>query len=354
MSPRIIVLFLVAAVAAGGAVFGARTWLQAREAALLAANQPQEQVVSDTIEILVASVPLPAGRLLKEDHLEWKPWPEDALTEEHVLRDPDGPKGQKSFEAFVGTVVRRGMVKGEPVLEAYLVEPGSRGFLAAVLDPGMRAITVPVDNVSGIAGFVFPGDRVDVVLTHHLKEKEKDKFTVKAAETVLSNVRVLAIDQSTDDQAETAAVSEVVTLEVFPRQVEVVKLLTEMGKLSLALRSLQAADADDEREPHEAAVTQAAHRVIDSRSGLQWPANGRMDPGGVEGGPSYSRSLTINSQISPLIASPLDRPIMTQVEVARGSNSNIIQFYYDPTDYWAQAAPTAPAPPPSVEEAGGL
>jgi pilus assembly protein CpaB len=105
----------------------------------------------------------------------------------------------------------------------------------------MRAVAVSVNAETGIAGFVFPGDHVDVILTHGINgvDSEGNAFVRRASETVLQNVRVLAVDQNTNDQSEQAAIAKTATLELSPKQVEVVSVISELGRLSLSLRSLQ-------------------------------------------------------------------------------------------------------------------
>jgi len=137
-----------------------------------------------------------------------------------VARDPFGP--------------------GEPITEGKIVAPGSRGFLAAVLRPGMRAVSVPVTVTSGISGFVFPGDQVDILITHPLSASggKAEGVQRQAAETVLHDVRVLAVDQKLESKGGEAIVAHTATLEVTPKQSEMIAVASEMGKLSLSLRSL--------------------------------------------------------------------------------------------------------------------
>src|SRR5690606_18694221 len=130
-------------------------------------------------------------------------------------------ENNRPLEDFIGTVVRHGIAAGEPITDTRMVKPGQAGFLAAVLNPGKRAVSIPVDMTTGIAGFVFPGDRVDVILTHSLvKESEvaaDGSGSRRASETILTDVRVVAMDQSTNDQNQVASVSRVATLEVTPK-----------------------------------------------------------------------------------------------------------------------------------------
>jgi pilus assembly protein CpaB len=235
-----VVVFAIAAVAtAGAAAYLAQGWLNAQRAAL-ARNMTAPAPKTPAISVLVARRPLPAGTFVKPDDLRWQPWPDGTLEASYIRQ------GQRDPAAFTGAVVRRGIVAGEPLTEARIVKPGDRGFLAAVLAPGSRAVTVPVNASSAIAGLVFPGDRVDLLLSHRTAEAgEGGKGeSMLASETVLENVRVIAMDQSTDDQKGKAAVPKTATLEVTPRQAEMVMVATELGKLAFSLRSL--ARADDE------------------------------------------------------------------------------------------------------------
>ncbi len=169
---------------------------------------------------------------------------------------------------FEGTVVRTGVASGEPVTNERVVKSGERGFLAAVLSPGKRAVSVPVTATTGIAGFIFPGDRVDLILTHAIDKKGEDDRTRRASETVLTDVRVLAVDQQTDDQNGKASIAKTVTIELTPRQAELVSLVMELGRLSLSLRSL--AKVDDPSFVETTARTHTwdseASRLLDQRN----------------------------------------------------------------------------------------
>jgi pilus assembly protein CpaB len=232
MNPRMILLVLVALSLAGGTALFARNWIQSQRPAVAAKPAP----VIEGKEVLVAKQNLPAGTFVKPDHMRWQPWPEHNVAQAYVL------KGKGDMNAFVGAVVRQGVAVGEPITDGRVVKPGDRGFLAAVLDPGMRAISVPVNAETGISGLVFPGDRVDLVVTHNLKQS--GGTARHASETVLTKIRVLAIDQKTDDQSGKPAVSKTVTLEVTPKQVEAVTVADALGKLSLSLRSLGASEEE--------------------------------------------------------------------------------------------------------------
>ena len=161
----------------------------------------------------------------------------DDIPENYIVR------GGESKDAVMGAVVRRGLSAGQPITDGSVVKPGDRGFLAAVLSPGMRAVSVPINATSGNSGLIFPGDRVDLILTQTLD----GDTTRRVSETVLPNIRIIAMGVSTGDDPKKGKNHEkarTATLEVSPRQAESVALVTELGKLSLSLRSL----AKDEEE----------------------------------------------------------------------------------------------------------
>lgn len=236
MNLRTIMLLLVAVSVAGLTAIFARNWLASQRAAL-EAQAPAEQAVAavDVIEVLVAERDLPTGTFIRAAQLKWQPWPEDAVTDGYVV------KGEAAASDFEGAVVRSHLYAGEPITEARLVHAGERGFLAAVLEPGKRAVSVPVNATTGISGFIFPGDVVDVLLT--LRITVNDPETKKGhprhfSETLLRNVRVLAIDQQVENDEGTAKVAKTATLEVGPKQAEKISLALQLGSLSLSLRSL--------------------------------------------------------------------------------------------------------------------
>ena len=226
---------MIAVLISTGTVIGARSWLQSQ---LAAREPPPVQPTVAAIEnrmVLVAKGDLPAGQFVRPDNLQWQAWPEAGIADNYVV------EGKGKLEDYVGAVVRSGLTNGEPISDGRVVRPGDRGFMAAVLTPGNRAVTVPVTPSSGLAGFVFPGDRVDVILTMTIqpdKEGEKVEKERRASETVLTGIRVLATDQRADDQKREVTVAKTATLEVTPKQAEVIAVVSEMGKISLSLRSL--------------------------------------------------------------------------------------------------------------------
>ena len=234
MRLKSILLVVVALVLAGFTAFMVRNWLEAERAAAARAlaNRPQQQQPVG-VQVLVAKRDLPVGTFLRPEHLRWQVWPEASLSPAYAV------EGKKKMDDFVGAVVRLPIASGEPITDGRVVAPGNSGFLAAVLRPGYRAVSVPVTVTSGISGFVFPGDHVDVLLTHNLPQPVDGGLERRAGLTVLRDIRVLALDQKVDVKPGENGVPRTATIEVTPKQTEIVAVVVEMGKLSLSLRSLQ-------------------------------------------------------------------------------------------------------------------
>jgi pilus assembly protein CpaB len=196
-------------------------------------------------KVLVAKKALPVGTIIDADSFTLQPWPKELMQSAYYVDgSPDGNPA-----ALMGQVVRYPVTAGQPVTRGTLVGPQDRGFLAAALGAGMRAITVPVNVSTGVAGFVFPGDHIDLVLTQQV-EGGGDGPALKVSETIIRNIRVLATDQRTTDKdadgkTQVKTFSNV-TLEVTPRIAEKIAVAQSLGTLSLSLRSL--ADNSSELE----------------------------------------------------------------------------------------------------------
>ncbi len=293
MSARQIIFIVLAIVIVGATVFVTRDWLNNRETAVVV--QQQEAPKQTGVEILVAKQDIPIGSFLQKTHMEWKHWPKESVVDGHLV------KQQSSIDDLVGAVARKGLTAGQPIDRKRIVKPGDRGFLAAVLRPGYRAMAIRVNATSGISGLIFPGDRIDLILTHQLAaavtgeaefeidedgdkvlikkeegEEEEERGGSRVSETVLTNVRVLAIDQFINDVNGKPRVGKNATLEITPKQAEMLAVLTQLGSLSLALRSL----AKDEEE---------LQRLVNEEEPLKEP-----DP--VIGG-----TFTFDNEVSHLI-----------------------------------------------------
>jgi pilus assembly protein CpaB len=319
---------LVLLVLAGGVGFGtikvSQQWLESERAASANAVQQPEviRVEPEYTHILVAQNDLAVGQFLKNADIAWQPWPEDAISPNHAV------EGETTLEDYVGAVSRDRIGAGEPIVLNDLVRPGERGFLSAVLGPGMRAVTVPINPRSGIAGFIYPGDRVDMILTHRYSPLTEgvDSFdraeNRTVSETVLLDLRVLAIDQALGDFEQQARMGSLATLEVTPQQAEMINVLLELGSLSLSLRSL----ADPEQPGILASL---ANRGINPTLGLDVPESEYF---GTEAQlqPILGRSVTYDSDVSQVLMPPI---LVSQTEPEVESEEPV-------------AAPVAPLPAP--------
>lgn len=244
MNPRPIILLALALSAAGLTAYFANTWMASQRAAM-EEQAPAAQAPSiETVDVLVAKADMPTGSFIRADNLEWRAWPKDGVVEDYLVR------GEATEAELAGAVARTKLFAGEPITRTRVVHKGDQGFLAAVLDPSRRAVSIPIDAVTGIAGFIFPGDMVDVLLTFSrtVKDEGADESSTRYfSETLLGGVRVLAIDQSVDSGEKGATqVASTATLEVTPKQAEKIAIGMEIGSLSLSLHSLAVAEPEVE------------------------------------------------------------------------------------------------------------
>ena len=235
MDSRKLILLVGALFVAAITAFLARS-LVAGSAAPQAAAAAAPAPVVDGPEVLVATRALPVGTILDAAALKFQPWPKEMVENAYFKREGT------DLSKLIGTVVRNAITSGQPVTQGALVKPGDRGFLAAALGAGMRAVTVPVSAQTSVAGFVFPGDHIDLILTQTV-EGGGDGPPLKASETVIRNLRVLATDQRTSDQKDSdgntvVSTFSTVTVEATPRIAEQIAVAQTIGTLSLSLRSI--------------------------------------------------------------------------------------------------------------------
>jgi pilus assembly protein CpaB len=225
-------------------------------AALLAGKVNKSGPVTQTAarnsgEILVAKTSLPSGKTISPQDLEWQVWPETAASGNfiHKKNRPD------AIKKLSGLSVRIPFVAGEPISEAKLVNAKGAGYMAAILPPGMRAVSTRISPETGAGGFILPNDHVDVILTPTSRGKAAAR-----SKTILSNVRVLAIDQTVQEKnGQKVVVGKTATLELSPRGVETLTLSQQQGTLSLALRSIS--DVGSEVESDEGAPSASVNVV---------------------------------------------------------------------------------------------
>jgi pilus assembly protein CpaB len=192
-------------------------------------------------DVLVAATDIGQGAKLTPENIRWQRWPDEAMNASYIQKQTR-PNAIEELTADGGAVVRSQFIAGEPIRDAKLASPDSNYF-SAILPSGMRAIAVRVSAQNTAGGAILPGDRVDVVLTTS-QQTSPDAAAENVSRTILTNVKVLAIDQTVDEENDEAfVVGKTATLELDPAQVELVTAAEASGTLSLALRSM--ADADE-------------------------------------------------------------------------------------------------------------
>ncbi len=226
MSTRNLVYMLAAILIAAYTAFFIRNRVAAPE---------QQQAEAPATRILVAKRDIPPGSFVNAGQdMDWAAWPAEAMQEAYIR------EGVEPITTFQGAVARRAIKTGEPVAANAIIKSGAGGFLSAVLEPGKRAISIEVNATSGNAGFIFPGDKVDLIVTHRVKQTDATGAEEQAviSETFAENVRVVAVDQQLDNPENKAILAKTVTLEVSPKEAEKIQIAIDLGKVSVALRSL--------------------------------------------------------------------------------------------------------------------
>jgi pilus assembly protein CpaB len=202
---------------------------------------PPPVVQMDTVEILVAKGDINMGQVVSAQDIQWQIWPASAASS-YFVRKKDQPD---AIQQFTGSIARAPFVSGEPIREAKLIKANGSGFMAALLPSGMRAVSTEISPETGAGGFILPNDRVDVLLTRRDREVERTTgVEAHVSETILTDVRVLAIDQTIEEKnGQRVVVGRTATVELSPRQAETLAVSRQRGVLSLALRSLIDANA---------------------------------------------------------------------------------------------------------------
>jgi pilus assembly protein CpaB len=226
MNPQRIIVLGFALVAAGGAAFLVRGMLGGGTPVVQAKPAPTIAMS----EVLVASTSLSPGQALSVDQVRWEKWPSSTIDPSFITHESSVSEEQ----VVKGTVVRAMILPGQPITKTAIVHGDASGFMAATLGEGMRAISIAISADSGAGGFILPNDRVDVILT-----RKSDTGRSGFAKTILSNLRVLAVDQTFRQEKDTRTViGKTATVEVSPEQAETISAAGLTGQMSLSLRPL--------------------------------------------------------------------------------------------------------------------
>lgn len=292
------VLLLVAGIIAAFAAISVRNRLS---------QSPAPEVVQ-SVRVVVAKHDLSPGTFIQgAQDLDWgtPPTPTPPQANPDQTKSPDenpAPEtylheGSVKLSDFNGAVVRRQLRSGDPVPSSALMKSGEGGFMSAVLNPGMRAVSIAVTATSGNAGFISPGDHVDLIVTHRVKTQEGAGNEAVLSETFVRDVRVVAVDQMLDNPENKAILAKTVTVEVLPHQAEQVSVAAEMGKISIALRSIA---PDVPKKPA---------------------------PGSV--GDLYNEAPSDNNYTSSNDISQLRSTMVPHVQIIRGDKTESMEFYRD-------------------------
>ena len=266
------------------AVFLAQIWLNNQADERLKSIDAQRKAAPPARSIVVAGKPLRFGDELNSAALREMPWPENAL--------PAGAFGKIADLTSGKRVVLMPIDTNEAVLASKITGPGQRATLSAMLSDGMKAVTIRVNDVEGVAGFVLPGERVDVVLT---RAGEKNNAV---NDVVLQNVRVLAVDQLADQRADKPAVVKAVTLEVDPTDGQKIALAATVGTLSLLLRKAgDVVSADTRRVTTRDLMTAPAQESHFVTIGVMRPSKGERVEYTVPVEESDAHSAALSSQL---------------------------------------------------------
>jgi pilus assembly protein CpaB len=247
---RIVVLTI--AIGAGGVAAYLASGSE-KEAAVPAAAVQQ----IPTMDVLVAKDDINLGQTVSAENLQWQTWTESSSSGSFI-RKKDRPEAIKEI---VGSIARAPFIAGEPIREQKLVKANGSGFMAAILPSGMRAVSTEISAETGAGGFILPNDRVDVVLSKREKQPVPDGPPVEiiSSQLVVTNVRVLAIDQAPKEkEGQNAVLGKTATLELAPDDVEVLAKARLSGTLSLALRSIADVNVVENKQDDQASPTRGA------------------------------------------------------------------------------------------------
>ncbi len=248
MRPVVVVLFILALVAAAVAAYLAKQFIASQQQIPMA-SQESPAIPTGTEEVLVANRDINPGEVLTSGDFKWERWPQSLVDARFLLHTATvtGADGQPQdpMEALSGMIAKRAIMLGEPISQQMLIKQGNSSVAAANIAPGMRALAISVSASTGVAGLILPNDRVDVVMTGNLRsvtslEGRTDVIGQFASETVVKDARVVAVDQKlTHDPKEGVGEdARTITLEVTPQEAERLLTASQVGPLTLSLRSM--------------------------------------------------------------------------------------------------------------------
>jgi pilus assembly protein CpaB len=223
-------------------------------------SPPAEPVAQlPTVEILVAKSDIGLGQSVKPEDMQWQTWPASTASNNLISR----ANKADAVKDIAGSIARAPFIAGEPIREQKLVKANGSGFMAAILPTGMRAISTEISPETGAGGFILPNDRVDVIFSKREKNPDRTGPDIVSSEIILTNIRVLAIDQAPKEkEGSNSLVGKTVTLELKPEQSETLALARQSGTLSLALRSITDVNIVESRSDEQAQKRSESVNVV--------------------------------------------------------------------------------------------
>ncbi|NQW02351.1 MAG: Flp pilus assembly protein CpaB [Rhodospirillales bacterium] len=234
-------------------VAGISTYLIKNFSTPTAIEELEKQAKPKVNQILIATRAFNPGEKIVPDMISWLPWPDESMSEHFISVDEEDLKNDRT-QKVIGSYVRHPVQAGEPILTSKLFKDDAAGFLPGLLDKGMRAISIPVTEQTGVAGFILPGNHVDLILVHNKGSEALKKKTIKTeddltqpiqvlnttTETILSNIKVIAVNQVVGKIEGQSLIGKTLTLELTAKQVEIVMTARSMGQLTVSLRDVSA------------------------------------------------------------------------------------------------------------------
>lgn len=263
--PRRLIFIIVALLLSAGAFFLAQQWFRGRTS--LVTGQPAEAPVA-AVRVLVAKKDLPVGAILTAESWRWQDWPGNDAPADYFVA------GRGPAPNLTGAIVRAHLVAGEPIIPAEVARTGDKSAMAAMLSPGTRAVTINVNPSTGLAGFLTTGDRVDVIVSMAIPNKSGQGNPRRVSQTILSNLRVVGIDQALTDEKKgdqkLLSPPKTVSLEVTPKQAEILAVAIDLGVINLTLHSLGSPDNIERSAPvTQTSDTEATHGVYTHQSEVE-------------------------------------------------------------------------------------
>ena len=240
------ILLLLAILAAGGTAVLVKGFLDSEQTVQVEVPTEPEVTAQKETYVLVVEDELLSGKEIASRDVSFRPWPEEMLSNEFIISDKSN---SKTIDEFVGAIARLTIPAGIPLTQNMVFRRSNAGFLTGILSPGMRAVSVAIQPQTGAAGFILPGDFVDIIVTYDFEanDQRQGNRTRQAAETILEKIRVVAVDQELEGSDEEAIVAKTITLEVTPKGAETISLGSQVGKIHLSLRSLSTLEPETQQ-----------------------------------------------------------------------------------------------------------